>query len=42
MLIKTVYACQFCNTDYEDKKKATECEMDHNVLETATIPGDYG
>ena len=41
MLIKTVYTCQFCNTDYEDKENAMECEMNHKVLETATITGDY-
>lgn len=38
---KTLYTCQFCNTDYADKEKAMECEKKYKVLETATIVGDY-
>lgn len=41
MVTKTLYTCQFCNTDYADKEKALECEKNHKVLETATIIGDY-
>ena len=41
MVKKTLYTCQFCNTDYADKEKAMECEKNHKVLETATIIGDY-
>ena len=41
MITKTLYTCQFCNTDYADKGKAMECEKNHKVLETATIIGDY-
>lgn len=41
MITKTLYTCQFCNTDYTDKEKAMECEKNHKVLETATIVGDY-
>lgn len=41
MITKTLYTCQFCNTDYADKEKAMECEKNHKILETATIVGDY-
>ena len=41
MVKKTLYTCQFCNTDYADKERAMECEKNHKVLETATIVGDY-
>ena len=41
MVKKTLYTCQFCNTDYADKEKAMECAKNHKVLETATIVGDY-
>lgn len=41
MITKTLYTCQFCNTDYTKKEKAMECEKNHKVLETATIIGDY-
>ncbi len=37
MITKTLYTCQFCNTDYTKKEKAMECEKNHKVLETATI-----
>lgn len=39
MVTKTLYTCQFCNTDYADKEKAIECEKNHKVLETATNVG---
>ncbi len=32
MVTKTLYTCQFCNTDYADKEKAMECEKNHKVL----------
>ena len=41
MITKTLYTCQFCNTDYTNKEKAMECEKNHKVLETATIIGNY-
>ena len=41
MVTKTLYTCQFCNTDYADKEKAMECEKNHKVLGTAIIMGDY-
>ena len=39
MVTKTLYTCQFCNTDYADKEKAIECEKNHKVLEKAK---EYG
>lgn len=41
MITKTLYTCQFCNTDYTKKEKAMECEKNHKLLEKATIVGDY-
>lgn len=41
MVTKTLYTCQFCNTDYADKEKAKQCEKNHKLLEKATIVGDY-
>lgn len=38
---KTLYTCEYCNTDYADKEKALECERSHKLLETATIVGVY-
>lgn len=32
MVTKTLYTCQFCNTDYADKEKAMECEKNHKIL----------
>ena len=37
MITKTLYTCQFCNTDYRKKEQAMECEKNHKVFETATI-----
>ena len=31
MVTKTLYTCQFCNTDYADKEKAMECEKNHKI-----------
>ena len=41
MRTRTVYTCTYCNTDYEEKEKAIECENNHKLLETATIVGEY-
>lgn len=41
MITKTLYTCQFCNTDYADKEKAIACEKNHKKLENATIIGEY-
>lgn len=41
MIEKTLYTCQFCNTDYSNKEIAIECEKNHKVLESATIIGEY-
>ena len=41
MKTRTVYTCSCCNTDYEEKEKAIECENNHKLLETAEIVGEY-
>lgn len=38
MVTKTLYTCQFCNTDYADKEKAMECEkIPYIVLKISNI-----
>lgn len=41
MIEKTLYTCQFCNTDYTDRERAIACEKNHKTLETAVIIGVY-
>lgn len=41
MITKTLYTCQFCNTNYADKEKAIACEKNHKTLDKATIMGEY-
>lgn len=41
MITKTLYTCQFCNTDYRKKEQAMECEKNHKVFEIATIICNY-
>lgn len=33
MKIKTMYTCEVCDTNYEDKNKAELCEKTHKVVE---------
>lgn len=38
---KTLYTCQFCNTDYSEKADALDCEKNHKDIDSAVIVGDY-
>ena len=41
MTEKKLYTCDICKTDYAIREKATQCESNHKLLETATIVGTY-
>ena len=42
MKIKTMYTCEVCGTNYEDKNKAKGCEKTHKVgLEIEREPTTY-
>lgn len=41
MIVKKLYTCEICKTDYASKERAVECEKNHKLLETATIVGVY-
>ena len=41
MIVKKLYTCEICKTDYASAEKAYECEKNHKLLETATIVGVY-
>lgn len=32
MITKTLYVCKYCLTDYADKDRAMECEMNHKEV----------
>lgn len=38
---KKLYTCEICNTDYAEKTDAVKCEKNHQLLEKATIVGEY-
>ncbi len=41
MIVKKLYTCEICKTDYASAEKAYECEKNHKLLGTATIIGIY-
>ena len=38
---KKIYTCELCNTDYNSKAEALQCEKNHKRLIDAQIFADY-
>lgn len=41
MITKTLYVCKYCLTDYADKDRAMECEMNHKEVKISNLTVFY-